>query len=56
MHHLISGKVLTYFFFRRTLKVLTTKVEVIFFLAVDQICIRRLASHVHLSTILQVGY
>ena len=58
MHHLISGKALTSFFTGELYEGFNNKVELILlFLAVgDLICIRRLTSHVHVSTIRQVSY
>ena len=58
MHHLILGKVLTKFFTGELCEGFNNKVELIpLFSAVeDLICIRRLTSHVHIRTILQVSY
>ena len=58
MHHLILGKVLTKFFTGGLCEGFNNKVELIpLFLAVgDLICIGRLTSHVHVSTILEVSH
>ena len=58
MHHLISGKALTQFFTGELSEGVNNRVElIILLLAVEHlICIKRLTSYVHVSTILQVSY